>query len=102
MDDPQQRVATFVAAEDLDAPPAYRLLDLLSEAGELAKEANVSTEYGSDPEAIELSTDELGDVYFSLLALAEAADVDAEAALAGSLEKYEQRLAADGSAGSGE
>ncbi|AGN01021.1 putative pyrophosphatase [Salinarchaeum sp. Harcht-Bsk1] len=101
MDDPQQRVAAFVADKDLSAPPAYRLLDLVSETGELAKEANESTGYGTDPDAIDLSADELGDVYFSLLALAEAADVDAEAALSGALAKYERRLEEGDTAGSG-
>ena len=81
MNDAQQRVASFVVANDLGAPPAYRLLDLVSETGELAKEAATTTGYGTEPAAIDLSADELGDVYFSLLALAEAADLDAEEAL---------------------
>ncbi|GAB3685225.1 hypothetical protein GCM10028857_15400 [Salinarchaeum chitinilyticum] len=102
VDDPQDRVAEFVSTHELEAPPVYRLLDLVSETGELAKEAAVSTDYGSDPAELELSTDELGDVYFSLLALAESADLDAEEALAGSLAKYERRLAEYDSAGSGE
>jgi hypothetical protein len=47
--DAQQRVAAFVATHDMDAPPAYRLLNVASELGELAKEVNESTGYGSDP-----------------------------------------------------
>jgi len=102
MDDPQATVASFLATHDLQAPPAYRLLDLVSETGEVAKEAATSTDYGTDPGAIELSADELGDVYFALLALAEAAEVDAEAALADAMAKYEQRLDGTESAGSRE
>ncbi len=89
----QQRVASFVEAHDLDAPPAYRLLDLVSEVGELAKDANESTGYGAAPRDLELSEDELGDVRFALLALAASLDIDADAALETALAKYESRLA---------
>ncbi len=98
----QDRVAEFVATHDIEAPPAYRLLDLTSEIGELAKEAAVSTEYGSDPGAVALPADELGDALFALLALCEAADVDAGAALETALAKYDDRLESGGDPGSGE
>ncbi|WP_132058290.1 MazG nucleotide pyrophosphohydrolase domain-containing protein [Halorussus amylolyticus] len=100
--DAQRRVAEFVETHDIDAPPEFRLLDLASEFGELAKDANVSTDYGSDPDALSLSEDELGDAVFALLALAESVDVDAGDALDTALAKYEDRLAATGEAGSGE
>jgi NTP pyrophosphatase (non-canonical NTP hydrolase) len=95
-------VAEFVAAHDIDAPPAYRALDAASELGEVAKELNESTGYGADPDAAAIAPDELGDTLFAVLALADAADVDAAAALETALEKYEQRLADRGSAASGE
>ncbi|WP_135819897.1 MazG-like family protein [Halostella litorea] len=101
MDD-QRRVAEFVAAHELDADPAYRVLDLESEVGELAKEINESTGYGDAPDEVDVATDELGDALFALLALADSLDVDAGAALAESLDKYERRLEDTGSAGSGE
>jgi len=101
MDD-QQRVAAFVAEHGLEAPPAYRVLDLVSEVGELGKEVTESTGYGASPEAVDVDRDELGDTLFALLALAEELGVDASAALAESLEKYERRLDERGSAGSGE
>ncbi|MFT4881247.1 MAG: hypothetical protein ACI9CA_001138 [Natronomonas sp.] len=44
--DNQQRVAAFVAEHDLETPPAYRLLDLVSEVGELGAEVTESTGYG--------------------------------------------------------
>jgi NTP pyrophosphatase (non-canonical NTP hydrolase) len=99
--DAQDRVSAFVAEHDLDGPLAYRLLDLTSELGELAKEANESTGYGDDPTAVELPDDELGDALFSLLALCDRADVDAEDALESAMAKYESRLETTGSAGSG-
>lgn len=99
--DAQDRVATFVAAHDLECPPAYRLLDLAAEVGELAADANATSWYGRDPESLDVEADEVGDALFSLLALAESLDVDAEAALDASLAKYEERLEESGSAGSG-
>jgi NTP pyrophosphatase (non-canonical NTP hydrolase) len=101
MDD-QQRVAAFVAEHGLETPPAYRLLDLVSEVGELGKEVTESTAYGASPGAVDVDHDELGDALFALLALAEELDVDAAAALGESLEKYERRLDERGTAGSGE
>jgi NTP pyrophosphatase (non-canonical NTP hydrolase) len=100
MDDAQDRVAAFLDAHDAHAAPEYRLLDLASEVGELAKAAAESTDYGAggDPAVPE---DELGDALFALLAAAEAFDHDADAALATALEKYERRLDERGSLGSG-
>ena len=100
--DAQSRVATFVETNDLGAPAAYRLLDAVSELGELAKAVCTSTGYGADPDGVAVPDDELGDALFALLALCEGLDVDAEAALETSLAKYEDRLAETGEAGSGE
>jgi NTP pyrophosphatase (non-canonical NTP hydrolase) len=100
MDD-QQKVAAFVRDHDMEAPPAYRLLDLVSELGEVAKEGVESTEYGDSPADVDVAPDEIGDTLFALLALAEGLDVDASAALDESLAKYEDRLAEDGTAASG-
>ena len=100
--DEQRTVAEFVDAHDLEAPPAYRLLDLVSEVGELAKDANTSTEYGTAPEDLDLESDELGDALFALLALADALEVDAGDALAEAMAKYEHRLSDGETPGSGE
>ncbi|WP_459193287.1 MazG nucleotide pyrophosphohydrolase domain-containing protein [Halosimplex sp. J119] len=100
--DAQDRVAAFVDEHDMDADPAYRVLDLAAEVGEIAADAAKSSEYGDAPEELTVSEDEIGDALFSLLATAEALDVDAEAALDESLAKYERRLTETGEAGSGE
>lgn len=68
----QRRVAAFVEENGLEAPPEFRLLDLVSELGEVAKDAAESTDYGDDPGALAVQRDELGDALFSLLALADA------------------------------
>ncbi|WP_123535900.1 MazG nucleotide pyrophosphohydrolase domain-containing protein [Halosimplex salinum] len=100
--DAQDRVAAFVEANDMDADPAYRVLDLAAEVGEIAADAAKSSEYGASPDELTVSEDELGDALFSLLATADALDIDAEAALAESLAKYERRLDESGDAGSSE
>ena len=100
--DEQRAVAAFVATNDMEAPPAYRLLDLASEVGELATDACESTGYGDAPDEVDLARDELGDALFALLALAESLDYDAGDALRASLAKYERRLDDRGRAGSRE
>ncbi|GAB7008657.1 MazG nucleotide pyrophosphohydrolase domain-containing protein [Halorubrum trueperi] len=100
--DEQQRVATFVDEHGLETPPEYRLLDLVSEVGEVAKDAAESTEYGAHPGRIDVDDDEIGDVLFALLAIADSLDVDAGDALDRSLAKYERRMADADTPGSGE
>lgn len=98
--DEQRRVAAFVERHGLEAPPAYRALDLVSEVGEVAKEVNRSTAYGSHDE-VDIADDELGDALFALLALAEAVGVDAGNALEVAIDKYDARIDSTGDAGSG-
>lgn len=45
----QQLVSDFVAENHLETTPEHRLLDLLSEVGELSKEALKATSYGHRP-----------------------------------------------------
>jgi NTP pyrophosphatase (non-canonical NTP hydrolase) len=98
--DRQQRVASFLDDHDLRADPAYRLLDLAAEVGELAADAAKSSEYGANEAALSVKRDELGDALFALYALADELDLDAEAALDESLAKYESRIDEDGAPGS--
>ena len=100
--DEQSRVASFVAENELEAPAAYRLLDAVSELGEVSKAVCASTAYGDVPADVAVPEDELGDALFALLALCAELDVDAETALETSLSKYEDRLVETGDAGSGE
>ncbi|ELY79474.1 MazG-like family protein [Natrinema gari] len=98
----QRKVADFVAEYDLETPPEFRLLDLVSEVGELAKDANTTTDYGESPADLEIAADELGDALFALLALADALEIDASAALEEAIEKYDRRLDGNETPGSGE
>lgn len=88
----QRRVKKFVIENDLETTSEYRLLDLTSELGELAKEVNKSTEYGTTPGDVTIPEDEFGDVLFALLALAATQEIDIESALGTAIEKYEGRL----------
>lgn len=97
----QRQVAAFIAEHDLQAPAAYRLLDVHAELGELASEVVGSTRYGADPATVTVAEDEVGDALFALLAFAEAVGVDAGTALETAMEKYEDRIATTGDAASG-
>jgi NTP pyrophosphatase (non-canonical NTP hydrolase) len=98
----QQKVAEFVEKHDLEAPPAFRLLDLVSELGEVAKNATESTDYGEKPTQLALEPDEVGDVAFALLAVADSLDIDVSDALDHSLSKYAVRVEENDSPASGE
>ena len=97
----QQRVSEFLEEHQLEAPPEFRLLDLVSELGEVAKNAAESTDYGDDPKQLAVEADEIGDVLFSLLAVADSLDIDASEALDTSLAKYTERIEEKDSPGSG-
>lgn len=101
MEQLQQEVRAFCARHRLDAPLAHRVLDAMSELGEVAKEVLRMTDYGRrPPEQREEIKGELGDMLFSLIALANIVEVDLEDALRGALKKYEARMQRGGSAGS--
>lgn len=86
----------------LSLSPEHRVLDLVAETGDPSKEVLKATDYGEG--AAERSRgieDEIGDVYYALLSLADEFGVDPEVALAASLEKYSDRADESGGIGSG-
>jgi NTP pyrophosphatase (non-canonical NTP hydrolase) len=98
----QRTVAKFVEEAGIEASVHARLLDLVSEVGELSKEALRATEFGHAPiNAPESWADEMGDVLFALVCLANSTGVDLERALHGALGKYHERIALRDDAGSG-
>lgn len=100
MDKLQKMVEEFCRKHDLKTSPEHRALDMVSEVGEVAKELLWMTDYGKNPmnksDEIEM---ELGDLMFSLSALANHFEVDLEKAMKKALDKYKKRLD-KGSAGS--
>lgn len=97
----QTRVAEFVNAHNLEVSVEARLLDLTSEVGELAKEALKASNYGRTPFAPNAAwADELADVFFVLVCLANSTQVNLDEALSATLNKYQTRLAERGNASS--
>lgn len=96
----QAKVKKFCRDNNLESPPEHRILDLMSELGEVAKEILKMSDYGRKPIEYrkEIKT-ELGDTFYSLITVANYFNVDLEQALEMVLEKYKKRLQ-KGSAGS--
>jgi NTP pyrophosphatase (non-canonical NTP hydrolase) len=98
----QQQVAALIESAGLASSAPISVLDLASEVGELAKEALKGTRYGTQPFAAPPGwSEELGDVFFSLICAANATGVDLEAALDQVLAKCRERLARTGTIESG-
>ncbi len=102
MREEQRAAAEFARAHGLNLEPQTRLLDLVSELGELSKELLKASRYGERPIAVTAGIEEeTGDCVFSLFCLADSLGVDAGAALSAALEKYRRRFAKTGQTGSG-
>lgn len=89
----QEHVRGFVEEHGLEAPVEARLLDLVSEVGELSKEMLKVTRYGRAPFHPPAEwAGELGDVLFALVCVANSTGVDLQQALEAALERYGERL----------
>ncbi len=99
--DSQRDVQRFLLRHGLRYDATTHTLDLASEVGELAKLVLQATDYGQQAldDDVPFSA-ELGDVFYSLLALAVALDVDAGEALDAAMQKVERRLREHGGPGS--
>jgi len=97
----QDIVRAFIEENRMTASAEARLLDMMSELGEVAKEVLRASRYGQGPATVsEAMKEELGDLLFSVLAFAAENGIDAERQLALANEKYRRRLAAKGTPGS--
>jgi len=105
----QRDVRRFVLRHEMQYDAATHVLDLVSEIGELAKLVLQASDYGRQPldDDVDSWFDqdhrmavELGDVFYSFLAVAVALDIDAGAALDDALRKYEMRIRERGVPGS--
>jgi len=98
----QNTVKHFIRQHQLSCSVQSRYIDLISEAGELGKEILKATDYGkSECRPGADLTEEAGDCLFSLLALMNDLDIDAEQALQTVLQKYERRILRTGKPDSG-
>lgn len=97
----QKAVMAFIEKTKAETSVEFRLLDLVSEIGELSKEVLKGTDYGRTAYLKgEDWTLELGDVLFSLICLANTTGVDLGKALSMVLNKYGKRLEERGDIGS--
>ena len=96
----QKKIKKFCQKNYMNLSIEYGFLDIISELGEAAKEILKMSDYGKKPIKYkkELKS-ELGDVFYSLIVIANAFDIDLEDALYKTLDKYKKRLK-KGSAGS--
>ena len=96
----QEKIKKFCKEHNLESPAEHRVLDTLSELGEVAKEILKMSDYGRKPlEFRDELKSELGDLLFSVITIANTFDIDLEGSLNMVLKKYEKRLK-KGSAGS--
>jgi len=93
MKEVQQKIKEFCEEHNLESPPEHRLLDVMSELGEVAKEILKMTDYGRKPlEYREEVKSEIGDAIYSLITVANYFDINLDEALEMVLQKYEKRL----------
>ncbi|MFB6203977.1 MAG: MazG nucleotide pyrophosphohydrolase domain-containing protein [Candidatus Nanohaloarchaea archaeon] len=101
MREQQEEVAEFIEENELGGTTPFRIMDLVSEVGEIVKDATKTADYGQSPEDLEVKEEEIGDAMFSLLAVSEDLGIDSEEALEKAMEKYRRRIEEKGEAGSG-
>ncbi len=98
----QNKVREFNEKHQKDLNVNIRMLDIVSEAGELAKEVIKGQYYGEKSFEITPNFEsEIGDMLYSLLSLANEVNIDAEKALENVLKKYDDRFSNKGNIGSG-
>ncbi|WP_026477816.1 MazG nucleotide pyrophosphohydrolase domain-containing protein [Alkaliphilus transvaalensis] len=91
--DIQNKVEVFIKNNNLDATVEVRVLDLVSEVGELAKEVLKGSNYGKKSLALSDEWEkEIGDVLFSLITIANMTSIDLEKSLIVVLDKYKKRM----------
>ena len=96
----QQQVKDFCQTHQLDTPLEFRMLDLISELGEVAKEILKTSNYGNRKFHLQPEfSDELGDVFFTHNSSQPVRHRSREA-LQQAIKKYEYRLQTEGSLGS--
>jgi NTP pyrophosphatase (non-canonical NTP hydrolase) len=101
LSDAQDKVRRFTGDKGISSKLDIRLIDLVSEVGELSKEVLKGTNYGSRPfNKTEGWQSELGDVLFSLICIANETGMDLEGCLDYVLAKYEKRFGERDSLGS--
>lgn len=102
MKDIQEKVKKLIKKYDLETSSEIRFIDLVSEVGELGKEILKGNDYGKKEYCnTENLKSEFGDVFFSLICVANELNIDLKQALDEVLKKYENRFSKKGNISSG-
>lgn len=88
----QAKVDVFVKLHEMESPVDSRVLDLVAEVGELAKDVLKMSNYGRKEFVKGEAADEIGDIFFSLINVANYFGVDLEEAVNASMDKYSKRI----------
>lgn len=97
----QARTEAFVREHRLNEDIPSRVLDLASEVGEVAKEVLKGTDYGKRPFTVTPNfAEELGDAFFEILCIANAAGIDLMNAIELTRIKMQRRIERNGHPGS--
>lgn len=97
----QEKAGHFIEEHDLGGDASVWIHDLQSELGEVSKELLKASDYGEKgAEFSEDMEEEIGDLYFSLLGLADQLGIDLSSSLDAVLEKYQERAESSGNPGS--
>jgi len=97
----QEKVRKFMQENNTNNPIEYRMLDLVDEIGEMSKEICKMSSYGTkEPKFREEIVSEIGDVFYSLITIANYYNIDLSEALDIVIEKYKKRIEKGGHAGS--
>lgn len=100
--DIQKKINNYTRDKNLNLDVKVRVIDLISEVGELSKEILKGTNYGA--KEFEKTNDwesEIGDVFFSLICIANETGTNLEECLNHVIDKYEKRFISKGDLGSG-
>jgi len=93
LNEAQVLVKNFVDERNIGTSVENRMLDVLSEAGELAKELLKSSDYGKKPFEKNFGFEnEFGDIFFSLICLANQTNINLQDSIETALIKYEARF----------
>ena len=97
MNELQEKVKKFVKQNKLEMKPEFYALDMVSEMGEVAKEILKACDYGRGQHKFreELSS-ELGDLFYSLVTLANHYNIDLEKQVLAAIKRYEKRIGKGG------
>ena len=89
----QNKIENFCNENNLNSDAEVRLLDLVSEVGEVSKEILKASDYGRSEYQVNENLElEIGDLFFSLITLANSLQIDLEKALSKVLDKYQGRI----------